>query len=83
MSVELNSMIDDRSSLTYADAHASEPVARSVSEVLATPISLEVGSVCGSNAAESAAFVAGLSLPSSDGVTCFGSRDEAVVGSIS
>ena len=82
MSTELNSMIDARSRSSCIDAHASEPVAGNVSEVLATQISLDVGSVCGSNAAESAASMAGLSLPSPDGVICSGSKARGVAGSI-
>ena len=69
--------------LVVRDAHALEPVDRRVFEVLAMQILLEVGSVCSSNAAESGASMAGLSLPSSDGVTCSGSRAKAVAGSIS
>ena len=43
-----------------ADARGSEPMAGDESEVPVTQAPLEVGSVCGSNAAESAASVAGL-----------------------
>ncbi|XP_048554175.1 myosin-4-like [Triticum urartu] len=43
MSKELNSTIDARSSSSCVDAHALEPVAGSVSEVLATQSSLKVG----------------------------------------
>ena len=52
------------------------------SEVPETRISPEVRSVCGSNAAESAASVAGLSFPSSDGAICSGSKARAVTGAI-
>ena len=83
MSAELNSTIDDRSSSTYADAQGSEPVAGDESMVPVTQMSLEVRSVCGSNAAESAASVAGLSFPSSDGAICSGSKARAVTGAIS
>ena len=82
MSAELNSMTDDRSS-SYADAQGSEPVARDESMVPVTQVSLEVRSVCGSNAAESAASVAGLSFLSSDGAICSGSRARAITGVIS
>ena len=67
MSAALNSAIDDRSSSTYADAHGSELITGNESEVSETQISPEVGHACGSNAAESAASVAGLSFPSLDG----------------
>ena len=83
MSAELNSTIDARSSSSCADAHALEPVAGSMSEVLATQILLKVGSVCGSNAAESAASMAGLSFPSSGGEICSGSRARPVTGAMS
>ena len=66
-----------------ADARGSEPMAGDESEVPVTQIPLEVGSVCGSDAAESAASVAGLSLASSDGAICSGSRARAVTGAIS
>ena len=64
MSAELNSTIGARSGSVGADARGSEPMAGDESEVPVTQALLEVGSVCGSNAAESAAFVAGLSFPS-------------------
>ena len=82
MSAELNSTIDARSRSTYADARGSELVAGKESEVPAAQIPPEVGSVCGSNAAESAASVAGLSFPSSDGAICSGSKARAVTGAI-
>ena len=75
-------MIDDRSSSTYTDARGSELVAGNESEVPVAQIPPEVGSVCGSNAAESAASMAGLSLPSPDGVICSGSKARGVAGSI-
>ena len=78
-----NSRIDSRSSSVSAAAHGSEFIAGDESGVPVTQILHEVESVCGSNAAESAASMAGLSLPSSDGVTSSGSRAEAVAGSIS
>ena len=59
MSAVLNSAINDRSSSTYADAHGSELIAGNESEVPVTQVSPEVRSVCGSNAAESTASVAG------------------------
>ena len=58
MSAALNSAIDDRSYSTYADVHGSELIAGNESEVPVTKTSPEVRSVCGSNAAESAASVA-------------------------
>ena len=83
MSAELNSTIDDRSSSTYADAQGSEPIAGDESMVPVTQTSPEVKSVCGSNAVESAASVAGLSFPSSDGATYSGFKAKAVTGAIS
>ena len=53
------------------------------SEVPETQISPEVRSMCGSNDVESAASVAGLSFPSSDGTICSGSKARAVTGAIS
>ena len=82
MSAALNSAIDDRSCSTYADAHGSELVAGDESEVPVTQIPLEIGSVCGSDGAESAASVAGLSLPPPDGAIYSGSRARAVTGAI-
>ena len=66
-----------------ADARSLEPMARDESEVLVTQAPLEVGSVCVSNAAESAASTTGLSFPSSDGAVCSGSRARAVTCAIS
>ena len=83
MSVELNSMIDGRSSSTYADAQGSEPVAGNESEVPVAQIPREVGSMCGSNAAESVASVVGLSFPSSDGAICSGFKAVATTGTVS
>ena len=83
MSAELNSTIDVRSSSTYADARGSDPVAGNESDVPMAQIPREVGSMCGSYAAESVASVVGLSFPSSDGAICFGSRARAVTGAIS
>ena len=82
MSAALNSAIDDRSCSTYADAHGSELIAGNESEVPETQISPEVRSVCGSNTVESAASVAGLGFPSSDGAICSGSKARAVTGAI-
>ena len=83
MSAALNSVIDDRSCLTCADAHGSELIARNESKVLETQISPEVRSVCGSNTVESTASVAGLSFPSSDGAIYSRSKARAVIGAIS
>ena len=58
------------------DARGSEPKAGDESEVPVTQAPLEVGSVCGSNAAESVASVAGLSFPSLDGAICSVLRSE-------
>ena len=63
--------------------HGLELITGNKSEAPETQISPKVGSACGSNAAESAAFVAGLSFPSSDGAVCAGSKAEAVTGAIS
>ena len=82
MSAELNSTMDDRSSSTYADAHGSELIAGNESEVPVRQTSLEVRSVCGSNAAESMASVAGMSFPFSDGAICSGSTAGVVIGAI-
>ena len=60
------------------DARGSEPMAVDDSEVPVTEAPLVVGSVCGSNAAESAASATGLSFPSLDGAVCSGSRARAV-----
>ena len=65
------------------DAHGSEPVAGNESEASLTQIPLEVGSVCGSDAAGIAACVAGYSFPSSDGAICSESNARAVTGAIS
>ena len=65
------------------DAHGSKPVAKNESEAPVTQIPLEVGSVCGSDAAGTAASVAGLSFPSLDGAICYGSKARAVTGAIS
>ena len=59
MSAELNSMIDARSGSMGTDARGSEPMARDESEFPVTQAPLEVGSVCGSNAAESMASAVG------------------------
>ena len=74
MSSALNSTIDDRSSSMCADTCDSELMVGNESEVPETQIPPEVRSVCGSNAAESAASVAGLSFPSLDGAICSGSK---------
>ena len=66
MSAELNSKIGAQSGSMDADVRSPEPMAGDESEVPVTQAQLDVGSVCGSSAAESAASVAGLSFPSSD-----------------
>ena len=66
-----------------ADARGSKPIAGDESEVPVTQAPLKVGSMCGSDTAESAASVAGLSFPSSDGAICSGSKARAVTGAIS
>ena len=83
MSMALNSAIVDRSCSTCADAHSSELIIGNEFEVPATQALQEVRSVCGSNAVESAASVAGLSFLSSDGTTCSESKARAVTGAIS
>ena len=62
MFAALNSAIDDRSCLTYADVHGSELMAGNESEVPVTQTLPEVRYVCGSNAVESAGSVARFSL---------------------
>ena len=66
-----------------ADARGSEPMTGDESEIPETHGPLEVGYVCGSDAAESAASVAGLSFLSLDGAIFSGSRAGAVSGAIS
>ena len=83
MSAELNSKIGAKSGSMDADARGPEPMAGDESEVPVTQAQLDVGYVCGLNAIESAASVAGLSFPSSDGAVCSGSRARAVTGAIS
>ena len=83
MSTELNSTIGAQSDSMGADARGSELMAGDESEVPVTQTLLEVGSVCGSNTAESAASAVGLSFPSSDGAACSGSRARAVNSAIS
>ena len=82
MSAELNSKIDARSEPMGADTRGSEPMAGDESEVLMTQASLEVRSVFGSSAAESAASVARLSFPSLNDAVCSRSRARAVTGAI-
>ena len=62
MSAALNLKIDNRSSSASADAHALEPIARNESGVPVMQTSHEAKSVCDSDAAASAASVAGLSF---------------------
>ena len=76
-------MIGAQSDSIGMDARGSEPMAGNESEVPVTQAQLNVGFVCGSSAAESAASVAGLSFPSSDDAVCSGSRARAVLGAIS
>ena len=76
-------MIGAQSDSIGTDARGSEPMAGDESEVLLTQALLEVGSVCGSNAAESAASVEGLSFPSSDGTICSGFRAGVAAGAFS
>ena len=83
MSAELNSNTGAQSGLMDTDARGPEPMAGDESEVLVTQAQLDVGSVCGSSAAESAASTAGLSIPSSDDAVRSGSRARAVTGAIS
>ena len=83
MSAALNSKIDKRSSSVFADSHGSELTPRDESGVPVTRILCEFKSMCGSNTVESAASVAGLSFPSSDGVICSGSKAGVVTGAIS
>ena len=83
MSAALNSKIDNRSSSVSAGVHGPELVAGDESEVPLKQMLQGVESMCGSNAAESGASVAGLSFPSSDGAICSGSKARAVTGVIS
>ena len=76
-------MIGAQSDSIGTDVGGSESVAGDESEIPVTQIPLEVGSVCGSNTTESAASMAGLSFPSSDGAICSGCRARTVAGSIS
>ena len=83
MSVELNSKISAQSGSMDADARGPKPMAGDESEVPVTQAQLDVGSVCGSYAAESVAYVAGLSFPSADSAVRSGSRARAVIGAMS
>ena len=76
-------MIGAKSDSMGTGARGSEPVAGNEPQAPVTQIPLEVGSVCGSDAAGTAASVAGLSFPSSDGVICSGSMAGATTGTIS
>ena len=60
----LNLKIDNRSSSVSAGSQGSELDIGDESRVLLMQVSYEVGSACGSNAADSVAPVMGLSLPS-------------------
>ena len=68
MSTELNCKIGARSDLMGADSCGSEPAGGDEFEVLVTQASLELRSVFGSSAPESASSVARLSFSSLDGV---------------
>ena len=83
MSEELNSKIGAQSDSMGADAHGSEPMAGDETKVSMIQSLLEVRSVFGSSAAEFAVSVARLSLPSSGGAICSGSRARAVTSAIS
>ena len=83
MSAVLNPKIDNRSSSASADAHGLELMAGNESGGPVTQISPKAKSVCGSNAAESMASVAGLSFLSSDGVIGSRSKARVVTGAIS
>ena len=76
-------MIDTQSDSIGMDARGSEPMDGDESEVLMTQAQLDVGSVCGSSAAESAASMAGLSFSSSDDEVRSGSKARVVTGAIS
>ena len=65
-SAALNLKIDNRLSLVSVDSQGSELVTGDESGVPLMQISYEVKSVCGSNAAGSAASVMALIVPSSD-----------------
>jgi len=82
MSAELNSKIGIQSDSMGADTRGSEPMAGDESEAAMTHASLEVRSVFGSSAGESAASVARLSFPSSDGALYSGSRARAITSAI-
>ena len=69
-----NSKTDNRSSSVSAGIHSPELIAGDKSEVPLKRILQGVESVCGSNAADSAA---------SDGTICFGSKVVAAAGTIS
>ena len=83
MSAELNSRTDAQSGSMDADARGPEPMAGDESDVPVTQAQLDVGSVCGSSAAESAASVEGLSFPSSDDAVRSGFKAGAATGVIS
>ena len=79
----LNMKINNRSSSVSVDMQGSELVAGNESGVPLMPISYEVKSMCGSDAAGSAASVMGLSVPSSDDSICSRSKAGVVAGAIS
>ena len=83
MSAELNSKTGAQSGSMGADARGPESMAGDKSEVPETQAQLDVGSVCGSSAAEYAPSMAGLSFPSSGDAVCSGSRARAVTSVIS
>ena len=83
MPAELNSKIGAQPDSMGVDTRGSEPMAGDESEVPMTQASLEVRSVFGSSATESAASVARLSLPFLDGALYSGSRARVITGAIS
>ena len=83
MSAALNLKIDNRSSSVSVDSQGSELIVGDESGVPLMQISYEAESVRGSNAAESAASVMGLSFPSSDDSVCSRSKAGVVAGAIS
>ena len=83
MSAALDLKIDNRSSSASADSHGSELIAGDESGIPVTQISCDVKTMRGSNVAESATSVAGLSLPSAEGAVCSGSKARAVMEAIS
>ena len=83
MSAALNSKIDKRSCSVSADSHGLELKPGEESGVPVTRVVREVKSMCGSNAGESVASVAGLNLQPLDAAMCFGSMAGVLTGAIS